>query len=324
MAEQEGLTDIRVTWTPPSSGANGYIIFYDNSAGTNGSEPVDGGSTDSHTLTGLQNGATYTIAIVATSQHLPSEAIERVIVLGKVYMMVICDCFITTPAITVPPPDMLTVDREAAELGPTTITLSWTVPDGSVVTGSLVMWELASSGGSSARAVRDDGSGSELLDGTIRRYTIRGLRSSTTYHITVTLINPAGNSSLQITLSTTEGKYTMCSVHNCYQSAQVCYCSALTEGPSSELVHVCVSLSLPLSLSAPLPLSPLPLSTSPCPSPCPSPPSPPPHLPLSFSPLPPPHLPLFPPLPLSPSPPLPLSPSPSLPPFPPPSPPSLS
>ena len=213
MAEQEGLTDIRVTWTPPPSGANGYIIFYANSAGTNGTVTVDGGSTDSHTLMDLQNGATYTISIVATSQHLPSEVIvvERDIMLGKVCLLVICDCFITTPAITVPLPRMAIVDTETAEVGPTSISLSWTVPDDTVVTGSLVMWELDSSGGSSARAVRDDGSGSSgLLRGT--SYTITGLRSSTSYLITIILINPAGNSSMQIKLSTTEGKYTMFSI----------------------------------------------------------------------------------------------------------------
>ena len=36
---------------------------------------VSGGSTDNYTLTGLQNGDTYTISIVATSQHLPSESV---------------------------------------------------------------------------------------------------------------------------------------------------------------------------------------------------------------------------------------------------------
>ena len=67
-AVQEGPTGITVTWTP-SSGANGYIISYDNGAGSNDSVTVDGGSTDNHTLTGLQNGATYTISIVATSEQ---------------------------------------------------------------------------------------------------------------------------------------------------------------------------------------------------------------------------------------------------------------
>ena len=116
------------------------------------------------------------------------------------------------------PPVEPTVE-EVVELGSTTISLSWTVSDDSVVTGSLVMWEIASTGGSSARAVRDDGSGSSgLLGRTIRSYTIRGLRSSTSYLITVTLINPAGNSSLQVTLSTTEGLYRNYCYHACNQA----------------------------------------------------------------------------------------------------------
>ena len=84
MAEQEGPDGIRVSWTP-SGDANGYIIFYDNGAGSSDIVTVDGSSL---TLTGLQNGATYTVSIVATSQHLPSDAVERRIMLGKVYMMV--------------------------------------------------------------------------------------------------------------------------------------------------------------------------------------------------------------------------------------------
>ena len=214
MAEQEGLTDIRVTWIP-STGVDGYIISYSNGSSSD-SVTVSGGSTREQLLTDLLNGVTYTISVIATSQQqLPSEAvdIEDDIMLGKVYMMVICDCLITTPAITVPPPHMPTVDIETADLGSTSISLSWTVPEDTVVTNSLVMWELASSGGSSARAVRDDGSGSSgLITGT--SYTITGLRRSTSYLITIILINPAGNSSMQITLSTTEGNY----YHACSQA----------------------------------------------------------------------------------------------------------
>ena len=87
MAVQEGSNGIRVTWTP-SSGANGYTISYDNGAGSSDSEPVDGGSTDSHTLMNLLNGATYTISIVATSEtSLPSESVnaDMMVSLGKVY-----------------------------------------------------------------------------------------------------------------------------------------------------------------------------------------------------------------------------------------------
>ena len=37
---------------------------------------VSGGSTDKHLLTGLQNGASYNISIVGTSEHLPSNRVN--------------------------------------------------------------------------------------------------------------------------------------------------------------------------------------------------------------------------------------------------------
>ena len=64
MAVQTGPTSITVSWTPPDplGDITGYIISY-----TSDSVTVSGGSTDMETLTGLQNGDTYTISIVATS-----------------------------------------------------------------------------------------------------------------------------------------------------------------------------------------------------------------------------------------------------------------
>ena len=210
MAVQEGHSSIRVSWTP-STGATGYIISYDNDAGSGDHVTLSDGSTNSYLMTGLEMDSSYTISIVAISQHLPSDAVQAEVTLGEVLLLLTGNIDLI-PAVRAP--EKPTVDTEAAEIGATTISLSWTVPDDSVVTGSLVMWELSSSGGSSARAVRDDGSGSsELLDGNIRSYTIRGLQSSTSYNITVILINPAGNSSMQVTLSTTEGNG---GLHNCY------------------------------------------------------------------------------------------------------------
>ena len=76
MAVQEGLTSIRVSWSPPTplGDTTGYRIYYSDSD-SNDSVDVSGGSTDNYLLTGLQNGDTYTISIVATSQHLPSESV---------------------------------------------------------------------------------------------------------------------------------------------------------------------------------------------------------------------------------------------------------
>ena len=70
-AVQMGPTSINVSWTP-STGATGYRINYVSSGGDNDSVTVSGGSTSSHTLTGLTNGLNYTISIVATSNTFPS------------------------------------------------------------------------------------------------------------------------------------------------------------------------------------------------------------------------------------------------------------
>ena len=75
MAVQEGPTSIRVSWSPPTplGDTTGYRIYY--SGGSSGSVNVSDVSIDNYLLTGLQNGESYTISIVATSQHLPSECI---------------------------------------------------------------------------------------------------------------------------------------------------------------------------------------------------------------------------------------------------------
>ena len=76
MAVQEGPTGIQVSWTPPTplGDTTGYRIYY--SGGSSGSVNVSGGSTDNHLLTGLQNRASYTISIVGTSEHLPSDRVD--------------------------------------------------------------------------------------------------------------------------------------------------------------------------------------------------------------------------------------------------------
>ena len=86
-ALQEGSTGIRVSWTPPTplGDTTGYRIYY--SGGSSGSEDVSGGSIHNHLLTGLQNGANYSISIVATSEHFFSERVDypSIIQLGKIY-----------------------------------------------------------------------------------------------------------------------------------------------------------------------------------------------------------------------------------------------
>ena len=85
MAVQEGLTSIRVSWSPPTplGDTTGYRIYYSDSDSGN-SVDISGGSTDKYLLIGLQNGDSYTISIVATSEHLPSDTIDQEIMLGEV------------------------------------------------------------------------------------------------------------------------------------------------------------------------------------------------------------------------------------------------
>ena len=81
MGLQEGATSIRVSWSPPSTlgDTTGYRIDYTSS---DGSVTVSGGSTDNYLLTGLQNGDTYTIFIVATSSSFPSESVTADMTVG--------------------------------------------------------------------------------------------------------------------------------------------------------------------------------------------------------------------------------------------------
>ena len=83
MVVQEGLTSVRVSWSPPSplGDTTGYRISY--SGGSSDSVDVSDGSTNTHTLTGLVNGASYTISMVGTSQHLPSSSMEAIVTLGE-------------------------------------------------------------------------------------------------------------------------------------------------------------------------------------------------------------------------------------------------
>ena len=85
MSMQENLTSIRVSWTP-SSGANGYTISYTR-GGSSDSVTVSGGSTDNYLMTGLVMGASYTISIIATSQHFSSRAVELQVALGEALLI---------------------------------------------------------------------------------------------------------------------------------------------------------------------------------------------------------------------------------------------
>jgi len=76
MVTQVSPTTLVISWTPPTplGDTTGYRIYY--SGGSNGSVDISGGSTDNHTVTGLQNGAIYQISIVGTSEHFFSDHVD--------------------------------------------------------------------------------------------------------------------------------------------------------------------------------------------------------------------------------------------------------
>ena len=92
MAVQEGLTAIRFSWSPPTSlgDTTGYRIYY-NDSNSSDSVDVSDGSTNNYLLTGLyiMMEATYTISIVATSQHLPSDAVDDQVTLSETLLRIV-------------------------------------------------------------------------------------------------------------------------------------------------------------------------------------------------------------------------------------------
>ena len=77
---QVNITSVRVSWSPsdPLGDTTGYIVSYNNSTVT-----IADSSTDNLILTGLVMEASYTISIVATSDHFNSEAMQDEVTLGK-------------------------------------------------------------------------------------------------------------------------------------------------------------------------------------------------------------------------------------------------
>ena len=72
--------NITVSWeSPADTVTTGYVTHYQpKTGGPVISESVTGGHRESHSLTGLKRGHTYSISIVALSQHLPSPLVGPV------------------------------------------------------------------------------------------------------------------------------------------------------------------------------------------------------------------------------------------------------
>ena len=108
--------------------------------------------------------------------------------------LIVC---ISQPSVPVPDQPSITVTSTTA----TSISLSWNSA-GSEVTSSEVMWREVRGGGSTTTAEDDEGSGTTGSI-TSTSYTIRNLKSSTNYSITVTVANVTGSTvSNSITTST--------------------------------------------------------------------------------------------------------------------------
>ena len=183
-----------MSWTPPTplGDITGYIIYYTNDDNTD-SVDIDGGSTDEYTLSDLQNGDTYTISIVATSSDLPSESVlaDMTVGLSESNNFIIIIFNDTTYMIyTVPDPPVITVDSITA----TSITISGGVPSDSVADSYEVMWETDDVGGCLSGG--SDMNSTTINSGSITSYEIMGLEEDSTYIITVTASNSAGDSGL--------------------------------------------------------------------------------------------------------------------------------
>ena len=75
-AIQRNSTEVQVnvSWSAPASGAatvTGYVIYNETTGGSEQIVTVGAAATE-YTLTGLMNGQTYNISIVALSAQLPS------------------------------------------------------------------------------------------------------------------------------------------------------------------------------------------------------------------------------------------------------------
>ena len=91
---QDGLSSIRVTWTPPSplGDTTGYRIHYTTGGGSSGSQTASGGNTMTHTLSDLTNGETYNISIVATSSTTSSSTVMANMAVGLGKFTIFMEC----------------------------------------------------------------------------------------------------------------------------------------------------------------------------------------------------------------------------------------
>ena len=88
---------------------------------------------------------------------------------------------------------MLSVEFTSA----TAVSLSWSVPSGSVVEGYEVEWRRDTSG----ECPEEDEGSASITDGSTTSYDIEGLEEDSRYNITVTASNGAGSSAASNTVT---------------------------------------------------------------------------------------------------------------------------
>ena len=191
-AVQEGLTVIRVSWTPPTplGDTTGYRIYY--SGGSSGSVDVSGGSTHDYLLFGLINGTNYNISIVGASKHLPSNLVSypnRIplseLVLNFNLHDVLSHIFIfiySTVSLSEKPSGIMVTSSTSTKLS-----LTWIV-----LNHSLEIFMLAWERDDLEKCPKKD-NGSVIITNGSTSYTITGLEEDSNYTITVAAINAAGS-----------------------------------------------------------------------------------------------------------------------------------
>ena len=90
LLKQDGPIKITVSWGPPSPPGHtvGYRVYYTTNNTGQCTSPADTimdiSDTTTITLTGLTGGCYYTVFVTGLSEHLPSEAGNEAIYLGKI------------------------------------------------------------------------------------------------------------------------------------------------------------------------------------------------------------------------------------------------
>ena len=145
-------------------------------------------SISSHILTNLTNGLNYTISIVATSDIFNSSNVT----VGPISLGELMDNHFLRVEIlfSYPVPGQPTLN--AGSTTATSISISWSVPSGFVVTSFLVQWQRNTAIG----CPDEDQDSTTIMDGSLTTYDITGLEEDSEYSVTVTASNTVGSSAV--------------------------------------------------------------------------------------------------------------------------------